>query len=80
LILRPLLVEDRDLIARRFHSRVGACQHRPRLLLSGPDLGIVENRDGVSGLHNVAFAEPDFENAARRFRRDCGIVALDSST
>jgi hypothetical protein len=79
LVLAELLVQHGDLVAGHALPRLGLSHRRLGLLLAGPDLLIVQQRDRLTGLHPVALADRDLADASRGLRGDGGIVALDPS-
>src|SRR5262249_26692894 len=77
--LPKLLVEHGDLMAGQADARLGLTDGRLRLLLTRPDLLVVEHGDDLAGLHRIAFPDGDLTNPPGGLRGDGGIVALDAT-
>src|SRR5262249_54987497 len=77
--LPKLLVEHGDLMAGEADARLGLTDGRLRLLLTRPDLLVVEHGDDLAGLHRIAFPHGDRANPPGGLRGDGGSVALDAT-
>jgi hypothetical protein len=77
LILPQLLFEEGDLNARGRAFRLLSREHRLGLHFAVPNLLVVENRDGVAGLDQVAFPHANLKKAPGGLSSHRRVVSFD---
>src|SRR6267142_427473 len=79
LCLLQLLFEDSHLSPRRRDPCLGGSQGGLRLIVTRLNLTIVEHGDHIAGLHLIALANANLQNAAHDLGRYRRVIAFDSA-